>query len=71
MKKIILTGLIVSILFSLTFVSAQEYICPMGGMMYGQYGYGLAAFSWIIGLLVIALIIATIYWLIKSANKKK
>jgi len=52
-------------------VSAQTYNCPMGGMMYGQYGLGLGILSWVISLLFIGLIIAAIYWLIKSANKKR
>lgn len=48
--------------------------CPMGGMMggvYGNYGYGAMTLSWVLYLLVIALIVAAIYWLVKSANKKK
>jgi hypothetical protein len=40
-------------------------------MMYGGYGFGFAILSWITSLLVIGLIIAAIYWLIKSANRKK
>jgi hypothetical protein len=43
----------------------------MAGMMYGQYGAGALVFSWIISLAVIALIVAAIYWLIKSANRRK
>ena len=39
-------------------------------MMYG-YGYNMMFFGWITWILIIALIIATIYWLIKTANKKK
>jgi len=73
MKKISL--LIGVILFSLiVIVSAQQYNCPMGGyggMMYGLYGGGAMILGWVISLLVIALIIAAIYWLIKSANRKK
>lgn len=47
-----------------------------GGMMsrysmMGGYGYGAMFFGWITWILVIALIIAAIYWLIKSANAKK
>jgi len=54
-------------------VSEQLYNCPMGGMMYGfygGYGTGMMIFSWLTGLLVIGLLAAGIYWLIKSANKK-
>lgn len=52
-------------------VSEQLYGCTMGGMMYGQYGLGLGILGWITSLLVIGLLAAGIYWLIKSANKKK
>ena len=41
------------------------------GSMMGSYGTGMLFFNWITYLLVIALIIAAIYWLIKSANKKR
>ena len=72
-KKIILATALLS-LFPL--VSAQEYNCPMGsggygGMMYGSYGGGAMIFGWLIGLLTIGLLIAAIYWLIKSAQKKR
>ncbi|MDD5193508.1 MAG: hypothetical protein PHF67_02885 [Candidatus Nanoarchaeia archaeon] len=64
------------ILSSMAVVSAQTeyYDCPMGGMMYGlygNYGSGFALLSWITFILFIGLIIAAIYWLIKSANKNK
>lgn len=39
-------------------------------MGYGSYGYGAALLSWITYLLTIALIVAAMYWLIKSANKR-
>ena len=39
------------------------------GMM-GGYGLGAMLFGWLTGTLVIILIVAAIYWLIKSANKK-
>ena len=43
----------------------------MMGMMYGgNYGYSMMFFGWIAWILFIALIIAAIYWLIKSANRK-
>jgi len=41
-----------------------------GGMMYGSYGSGAMIFGWLIGLLTVGLLIAAIYWMIKSANKK-
>ncbi len=47
----------------------------MGGMMNwawgsNQYGSGPFVLTWIIMILVILLIIAAIYWLIKTANRK-
>ena len=45
--------------------------CPMGGMMSGGYGQGMMLLGWLTYLLFIALIVAAIYWLIKTANKKK
>jgi len=77
MKKIsLLTGVISLSLIGI--VSAQQYgNCPMGsfgGMMYGfsgGYGAGMMIFSWVISVLVIALITAAIYWLVKSASNKK
>ena len=55
-------------------VSADVGTCSMmggtwSGMM-GGYGSGMMVFSWVTSLLVIGLIVAAIYWLIKSANKK-
>ncbi|MDP3026245.1 MAG: hypothetical protein Q8N63_00945 [Nanoarchaeota archaeon] len=69
-------------IFSLASVSAQtDYSnCPAGyggmmggygGMMSGYYGTGGLFFGWITSLLVIVLIIAATYWLIKSAQKKR
>ncbi len=56
-------------------ISAQQAnTCPMtgvGGMMYGGYGSGFLVLSWITYILVIVLIIAGIYWLVKSADNKK
>jgi len=44
----------------------------MMGLMTGYGGWGFGMFlSWILFLLIIALIIVAIYWLIKSANRKK
>lgn len=55
--------------------SAQTYNCPMGGgyggMMYGSYGYGAMTLGWIISVLLIVLIVAAIYWLVKNANRRK
>jgi len=61
-------------IISISSVSAQEYDCPMGGyggMMTGSYGAGGLFFGWVTSILIIALIIAAIYWLIKSAQGKK
>ena len=66
--------IIIFSLFSLAGVSAQTNTCPMGGysgMMSGYYGAGGLFFGWITSVLVIILIITAIYWLIKSAQKKK
>jgi len=66
--------ILVSIL-SILMVSAQtDYSnCPVGygGMMYGLYGSSAMVLGWVISLLVIVLIVAAIYWLIKSAQKKR
>ena len=51
----------------------------MGGMMgmmntmtgYGSYNSGTVFLSWITYLLTIALMIAGIYWLVKTANRKR
>ena len=43
----------------------------MMGMMGGSYGYGMMFFGWITSILIIALIIAAIYWLINSANRRR
>lgn len=48
----------------------------MTGMMnmmsgYGGYNAGAVLLSWITYLLTIALMIAGIYWLVKTANKKR
>ncbi len=75
MRKINLwpAALVFALVLVLT-VSAQSYgSCPMGGVggIYGGYGTGMMVFSWITYILVIGLIVAGIYWLIKSANRKK
>lgn len=70
MKKI--TALILG-LSALPIASAQEYPsygCPMGWMMSGSYGSGVWFFGWLFSLLLIGLVIAAIYYLIKSASKK-
>lgn len=79
MKKILMTLALFSLLAlaSAQTLQTQGYNCPMGsfgGMMYGYSGaYGTSAmlFSWIISILLIVLIIVAIYWLYKSANKKR
>lgn len=53
------------------FYPSSQYWGGMMGMMYGNYGFGFGVLSWIFSLLVIALILAAIYFLIKSANRKK
>lgn len=52
----------------------EIYNCPMGGMMggfYGNYGSSMMVLSWLTYILFIALIVAAIYWLIKSASRKR
>lgn len=76
MNKNLTIAIIGTIFISMAYVSAQEqYNCPMGGGMmygiYGGYGGGMMLFSWITYLLIITLVVAAIYWLIKNANRKK
>ncbi len=59
-------------------MSGRQSVYGSGGMMsmtYGNgmmgYGTGTAILGWVVYLLVIALIIAAIYWLIKTANRKR
>ncbi len=66
---------IIAFLAILPIISAQQqYNCQIGGiggMMYGGYGSGFMILGWITYLAVLALIIVGVYWLIKSANKRK
>lgn len=74
MKEIVLGFFgILAALASVFIVSAQQqYNCPgMMGGLYGGYGSGMMILSWLTWLLVVALIIAAIYWLVKSANRKR
>lgn len=53
---------------------ATEYGCFGSGMMYGNYGYSWAIFSWLIGLLIVTGLVLLIIWLFKkieNENKKK
>jgi uncharacterized membrane protein len=76
MNKNLTISAIVTILMAIAMVSAAtpDYgACPGYGMMngfYSGYGSGFMILSWITYLLLIALIIAAIYWLIKNANRK-
>jgi len=58
---------ILAFLFSINLVSAQQYNCPVFGMM-GGYGYsGVGAvFGWIMMILVIVALVLFIVWLIKQ-----
>jgi uncharacterized membrane protein len=77
MKQNILVLVILLAMSLIGFASAVDYDsynCPRGGMMAGLtggYGAGMMFFGWIIYLLIIVLIVAAIYWLVKSANKKR
>ncbi len=42
----------------------------MMGMMGGSYGYGMMFFGWLTWVLVIVLIVAGIYWLVRTANRR-
>jgi len=79
-KKNIKTIFSASVFAVLTFLAIIPFIsadaddigCGGYGMMSGFYGgSGFMILSWITTILIIALIVAAIYWLIKSANKKR
>jgi len=76
MKKISFIALVFLIsLGSITDISALENninSCPMGAAygFNGNYGISAMILSWTFSILIIILIIAGIYWLIKSANNK-
>jgi len=82
-KKLLSTILSAGFLGILTFLAIVPLIsaatnnygvCSSYGMMsgfYGGYGTGYMILTWIIFILLIILIISAIYWLIKSANRKK
>jgi uncharacterized membrane protein len=79
-KKTIILASVLAVLTFLAFIpfisaDPSDYATCQGyGMMnefFGGYGLTLMLIYWIIIILVIALIIAAVYWLIKSANKKK
>lgn len=76
----LIIGLFTGILSGTALVSAEVSPgnCPYGGgygmmgMMSGYGGYGTGmVFSWVLYLAILALIIAGIYWLVKSVNKKR
>ena len=72
-KKINAILLFAVLVFSITGVFAQTAgSCPMMyGAVSGNYGGLMLVLSWITWILVIVLLVAAIYWLIKSAQKKK
>jgi hypothetical protein len=49
----------------------MAYTCGMMNGLYGGYGSGIMVLSWLTWLLAAGLMTAGIYWLIKSANKRK
>ena len=77
MKKNLMLSIIGTIIVFITYVSAvPDYSsCQAGygmmGSLYGSYGSTFMILSWITYVSFIALIIAGIYWLIKSANRRK
>ncbi len=48
----------------------MQMMTGYGGYGYSGYGSGMMFLGWITYLLTIALIIAGIYWLVKTANRK-
>ncbi|MDP2924807.1 MAG: hypothetical protein Q8N99_00380 [Nanoarchaeota archaeon] len=75
MKKMIFIIVFVLVLALIGNILAQNNVnsCPMGGAAYslnGSYGSGTMILSWTFSILLIILIIAGIYWFIKSANHK-
>jgi len=77
-------SLLVVFALGMSFASAVEpFNCPVGaggygygygmmGMMAGYGGYGVGMlFAWVLYLALLALIVAGIYWLVKSASRKK
>ena len=79
MKKILtLTTLITILLVNLASAVDTTSCYGYGGMLgmmsgiggYG-YGYGMMTLAWLTYILIIGLIIAAIYWLVKSATHKK
>ena len=77
MKKILtLTTLITILLVNLASAVDTTSCYGYGGMYsmmsgIGGYGYGMATLAWVTYILIIGLIIAGIYWLVKSATRKK
>lgn len=76
MKKIgAISGFLLAIVTLVSYTSAADPdysgTCNMMYGLNGGYGSGVMIFTWITYILVIALIIAGIYWLIKSASKKR
>jgi uncharacterized membrane protein len=72
MNKTIL--FVMALALTISLVSAQPAgfgSCPMGGMMYGSYGYGAMIVSWLFGLLVLVALVLLIIWLVKQINKNK
>ncbi|MEK6875258.1 MAG: hypothetical protein AABX30_01090 [Nanoarchaeota archaeon] len=78
MKKINLVILFaflisLSLIANISALENNANSCLMGGVMYGfngSYGSGTMILSWTVSILLIVLIIAGIYWFIKSANNK-
>ena len=64
-RKLSMLGLML-FLISSAFANAQQYNCPMGGVLFGGYGAGMMAVGWIFNLLIIALIVSAIYWFVKN-----
>lgn len=65
-------GLWLLVLISLTgFVVADgDGHGMMGGMMSGNYGYGMMFFGWLVGILVLVVLVLLAVWLFKQIQKK-
>ena len=74
MRKILI---LIAVVLSLTIpnvlaIENNVYNCPMGGAAYGLNGsYGISSMilGWILSILLVILLLAGIYWFVKSANK--
>jgi uncharacterized membrane protein len=60
--------ILISLVTNVLAINNDFNSCPMGAIS-GGYGTGAMFLSWIFSILIMLLILAGIYWLIKSSNK--